>query len=113
MAKELVTVVELAEFIRRAKSRLNDEERAECIEILARDPESGVVMQGTGGFRKLRFATEGRGKSGSVRIVYYYYNRSIPVLLVSVFAKNEKANLTKAERNVLAKLGRTLASYGE
>jgi len=46
--------------------------------------------------------------------VYYFYNDTIPVFLLTVFAKNEKDNLSKAERNTLAKVARTLReSYGE
>lgn len=49
---------------------------------LSTDPEAGVIMQGTGGVRKIRWAVEGRGKSGGVRVVYYYYNRSMPIFFV-------------------------------
>ncbi|MFC2145804.1 hypothetical protein ACFLRT_00420 [Acidobacteriota bacterium] len=44
------------------------------------------------------------GKSGGVRIIYFFYNENIPVFLITAFSKNEKTNLTKAECNVLAKL---------
>ena len=44
------------------------------------------------------------GKSGGVRIIYFFYNENIPVFLLTIFGKNEKTNLTKAERNELAKL---------
>jgi len=60
-------------------------------------------MQGTGGIRKLRWAKSGSGKSGGVRVVYYYHNESMPLFLLSLFGKNEKANLSTAERNLLAK----------
>ena len=52
----------------------------------------------------MRFAVGGRGKSGGVRVVYYFHSEAIPVYLLTLFAKNEKANLTKAERNALARL---------
>jgi hypothetical protein len=61
-------------------------------------------MQGTGGVRKLRWARGGRGKSGGVRLIYYYHSEAMPLYLLTVFAKNERANLSKAERNGLAKL---------
>ena len=61
-------------------------------------------MEGTGGVRKVRFAIGGRGKSGGVRVVYYFHSEAMPVYLLTLFAKNEKANLTKAERNALARL---------
>ena len=65
---------------------------------------AGNIMQGTGGIRKLRWAAKGKGKSGGVIIIYYYHNESIPLFLLTVFGKGEKANLTKTERNDLAKL---------
>jgi hypothetical protein len=100
----LHTVVETRPFIQDAKSRLTDEERIALIEMIAADPTCGVVMEGTGGVRKVRFAIRGRGKSGGVRVVYYFQSVTLPIFLLAVFAKNEKANLSKAERNALAKL---------
>ncbi len=62
---------------------------------------------------KAPFTVKDRGKSGGVRIVYYYYNESMPVFLLTVFAKNEKADLTRAERNAFGKVARALReSYG-
>ena len=61
-------------------------------------------MKGTGGIRKLRWATGGKGKSGGVRVIYYFHNESIPLFLLSLFHKNEKANLSRSERNEFAKL---------
>ncbi|WP_240932955.1 type II toxin-antitoxin system RelE/ParE family toxin [Pelagibius litoralis] len=61
-------------------------------------------MKETGGIRKVRFATQGKGKSGSVRVAYYFYNETLPVFLLTVFAKNEKDNLSKDERNKLRRL---------
>ena len=52
------------------------------------------------------------GKRGGVRIIYYFHNESLPLFLLSVFAKNEKANLTKAERNDMKNLlPRLIAGY--
>ncbi len=61
-------------------------------------------MQGTGGIRKLRWGRGGRGKSGGVRVIYYYHDARIPLFLLTIFGKNEQANLSQAERNELAKL---------
>ena len=54
--------------------------------------------------RKLRWARDGRGKSGGVRVIYYYHSEAMPLYLLTMFAKNERANLSKAERNALAGL---------
>ena len=71
-------------------------------------------MTGTGGIRKLRWSAQGKGKSGGVRVIYYYYNKSIPLFLLTVFGKGEKVNLSKVESNELAKLTKLLRdSYGE
>lgn len=104
----LLTVVELPHFVRKAGSLLSAEERKAAVDYLAAHPESGAVMQGTGGLRKLRWGTGSRGKSGGVRLIYYYYNAAMPLFMITVFAKSEKANLTKAERNELAKLAMVL-----
>lgn len=104
MKRTLHTIVETRTFIVEAKARLTDEERQAVITLIAADPTCGVLIQGTGGVRKVRFALQGRGKSGGVRVIYFYYSASMPIFLLSVFAKNEKANLSQAERNELAKL---------
>jgi hypothetical protein len=72
--------------------------------MIAQEPASGDLIEGTGGIRKVRFAVGGRGKSGGIRVVYYFHGETMPVYLLTMFAKNEKANLTKAERNALARL---------
>ncbi|MEQ9447971.1 MAG: type II toxin-antitoxin system RelE/ParE family toxin [Rhodospirillaceae bacterium] len=114
MAKALVTVVETRHFVRACKGRLADRQREDVIDAVATDPEIGDLLEGTGGVRKLRVAARGKGKSGGARVVYYYYNDTIPVFMLTVFGKNEKDNLTKSERNDLAKLVKSLRdAYGE
>ena len=78
-------------------------EMASIVSIVAKDPEIGEVMQGTGGFRKLRVGREGMGKRGGGRVFYIHRSEEFPVFLITVFPKNEKANLSKAERNALKK----------
>lgn len=97
------TIVELPEFQRCANALLSETEKQAIISYLAAHPLSGTVMQGTGGIRKLRWASGNKGKSGGVRVIYYYHNENIPLFLLTVFGKNEKANLSKAERNELCK----------
>ena len=58
-------------------------------------------MAGTGGVRKARLAGRGKGKSGGYRIVWYFGGGDIPVFLLAVFGKGEKANLSQGERNAL------------
>lgn len=65
-------------------------------------------MQGTGGLRKMRYAFEGRGKSGSVRVLYVDFEIHERILFLNVFAKDEKENLTKEERNQIKNVMKAL-----
>ena len=66
------TIVELPEFQKRALTLLSEEQKSSIINYLSNHPQSGDLMQGTGGIRKLRWSAQGRGKSGGVRVIYYY-----------------------------------------
>lgn len=114
MKPDLITVVETASFVTDAKTCMSDDERIEAINMIAANPQCGDVVSGGGGIRKVRFAIGGRGKSGGVRIIYYFHNEQIPVFLLAVFAKNERVNLTRAEVNLLGSAAKNLArKYGE
>ena len=54
--------------------------------------------------RKLRWARDGRGKRADVRVIYFFHSDAMPLYLLTMFAKNERANLSQAERNALAGL---------
>jgi hypothetical protein len=109
---QLHTVVETKEFQRQAAKRLSMRERQALIEHVAACPGAGDIVPGTGGARKVRWATAGRGKRGSVRVITFYSGADIPVFLLSVFAKGEKVDLSRAERNELRKvLGELVESY--
>jgi hypothetical protein len=98
------TVVETRHYVSRAEKLLPENGRNELINFLAMYPLRGDVLAGTGGIRKVRFARSGKGKSGGVRVIYYFYSVERPIYLLDIFGKNEKANLTTAERNALAKV---------
>lgn len=97
------TVVETPSYIARAGKLFGEGEREDIVAMVAEDPECGDVMSGTGGFRKVRVPRQGMGKSGGARVVYIWRNDKFPAFLITVFPKNKKANLTKAERNALKK----------
>jgi hypothetical protein len=104
MKARWITIVETKAFEARAKSRMTREEVDSVITMIADNPTCGDVIKGTGGIRKVRFAIGGKGKRGGVRVVYYFYNEDVPVFLLTVFAKNERSDLTQTERRTLAKL---------
>jgi putative transcriptional regulator len=104
MSEALHTVVEMPSFQKFADRNLSADELTDLIDLLAVNPTAGEVMQGTGGVRKVRFATGNQGKRDSVRVVYYYHDDVMPVLLLAGFAKNEKANISPAERTMFKKM---------
>ena len=105
------------EFDERWKSlSLTDDDLSELQSYLCTNPNVGDVMQGTGGIRKVRWALPGKGKSGGVRVVYLDIVVAEKIYLLSLFAKNEKANLSKEERNDLKNLVALIkqeAKYGK
>ncbi len=98
------TVVETPSYLADAESLFSLDERKAIVDRLASDPTCGVVIPGGGGIRKVRFGFGARGKSGGARIVYLFSGTNLPVFILAVFAKNEKANLSTAERNALGKM---------
>ena len=79
-------------------------------DLLGRNPQAGEEMVGTGGCRKLRFARPGHGKSGGYRVITFFTGAELPVFLLTVFAKNERANLNQAERNALSTMTAALVA---
>jgi hypothetical protein len=86
------------------KLGLSDNELRQLQETLLQNPKAGNVIQGTKGLRKIRIAFEGQGKSGSGRVVYVDFTVHETVYLITAYPKNEKDNLSKAERNAIAKM---------
>lgn len=103
-------IAELPSYARLASKLLDQQERQDLIAYLANNPEAGDIMEGTGGVRKLRWSRGSQGKSGGVRVIYYYHDARMPLYLLTLFAKGDKANLTKAERNELVGLVDILVS---
>ncbi len=108
------TVVETKPYLAAADAaEMTESERERVVMFLAGNPDAGDLIQGTGGCRKVRVAKDGTGKSGGYRVISWFGGRDIPVFLLTVFAKGQKANLSDKECNALAKLTATLrASLG-
>jgi len=103
MEYDLITVAETGPFQRKVGQLLTDIEKTELVAYLAMHPNAGVLIRGTGGIRKLRWAKGGRGKSGGVRVIYYFHNPDMPLYLLTLFGKNEKANISMGEKTILSK----------
>ena len=76
--------------------------------MLLKNPDSGQIMEGTGGIRKVRFPLENRGKSGSVRVCYTDFAEYEVIYLITAFEKKEQENLTMEEKNAIKKLVKAL-----
>jgi hypothetical protein len=97
-------VAELEGFRRDAAAAgMSEEEINNLIVAISAEPQIGDLMVGTGGARKFRMAGRGKGKRGGYRVITYFAGDDIPVFLISVFAKGDRDNLSKAERNELRK----------
>lgn len=107
----MITVAETAPFQRKISSLLSDEERIDLIAYLAEHPSAGVLMQGTGGIRKLRWARQGGGRSGGIRVIYCFHSEMMPLYLLAAFGKNEKSNLSAEEKHLLAKAVKELMAF--
>jgi len=102
MTREFVM---MPEFDRQWKNMgLGDDELHQLQETLLQNPKAGDVIRGTKGPRKIRIAFEGQGKSGSGRVAYVDFTVHEMVYLITAYSKNEKDNLSKADRNAIAKI---------
>lgn len=96
-----------------AAAGMAEAEKAELITFLAANPKAGEIIPGTGGARKLRWRRPGTGKSGGYRVITYFAGETLPVFLLTLYAKGERANISPAERNVLRTiLAGIAAGYG-
>ncbi|MEO0569768.1 MAG: type II toxin-antitoxin system RelE/ParE family toxin [Pseudomonadota bacterium] len=90
-------VVETTEFIKRTRAvGISDKDRKTVIDQLAANPEAGISL--SGGLRKVRVARRGSGRSGGYRVLHLYRSPDMPLFLLTVFAKNEKVNITRLSR---------------
>jgi mRNA-degrading endonuclease RelE of RelBE toxin-antitoxin system len=85
--------------------RLLDGESYRLLQLrLAADPESGAVIPGTGGLGKIRWSGSGRGKRGGSRIIYYWATAQNTILMLMIFAKKERSDLTAQQKAILRKI---------
>jgi mRNA-degrading endonuclease RelE of RelBE toxin-antitoxin system len=89
-------------FDRKAAKLLSDKALKDFFDHIGQNPEEGEVITGTGGVRKIRWETgkNNKGKRGGARILYHYSD-DLLVLLITLFGKSEKEDITQGERNTL------------
>ena len=92
------SVIELPGYRRRADELLSSDEQDAIVNLIAYEPTCGDLIPGTGGLRKVRVGRGGSGKRGGARVIYYFFNANFPALLVAIYAKNEKADVSAQEK---------------
>jgi hypothetical protein len=99
-----VVIVETKAFTARIGDLLEDDDyRTLQLELVQR-PTAGSVIPGSGGLRKLRWAVAGRGKRGGARVIYFWHPESARILMLFAYAKNEREDLTVAQRQALRRI---------
>jgi mRNA-degrading endonuclease RelE of RelBE toxin-antitoxin system len=96
--------VEFPNFTKRVTELLDDEDYRRLQAVLIANPELGDLIRGTGGLRKARWLAKGRGKRGGVRVIYYWLGKRYQVLMLLIYPKSARDDLTADERKLLAKL---------
>ena len=101
--------VELPAFARFRADYLDDPAFATLQQALMKNPESGDVIEGTGGLRKVRFADarRGKGKRGGLRLIYYWWHAGMQFWLYTLYDKDEMSDLSPKERKAFKEMLKT------
>jgi hypothetical protein len=84
----VLTFIETKLFSKLVVGLLSDDEYSRLQQALIADPETGDLIQGSGGVRKLRWGVKGRGKRGGIRVIYYARTRQGQIWMLTLYAKN-------------------------
>jgi len=102
------TLIAMPEYKTRIADLLNEDEILEMEFAISCDPEAHPVIPETRGSSQGALARTGKGKSGGVRVIYFYVGHRGVVYMITAFPKSRKANLSKQERNEMYKLAKVL-----
>ncbi|MBI3541293.1 MAG: type II toxin-antitoxin system RelE/ParE family toxin [Deltaproteobacteria bacterium] len=99
-----MVIIETPIFTRQVTDLLEEDEYRDLQGLLAMRPESGSVIPNGGGLRKIRWSMAGRGKRGGVRVIYYWVTKLDTILMLFMYPKNKKDNLTAKELKILRQI---------
>jgi hypothetical protein len=88
-----VEFIEASAFTKYLYTYLTEDEYIGLQSFLLNNPESGKIVPGSGGVRKLRWGMDRKGKSGGVRIIYYFKKKDDEIWLLTIYSKNETENI--------------------
>src|SRR5579864_3715281 len=95
--------IEAPAFTRHLSEYMDDEGYRALQQELARKPEAGDLIPGTGGFRKVRWSDmrRGKGRRGGLRVIYYHFATEHQIWLMTLYSKNEATDLAAGEKKAL------------
>lgn len=99
-----MVIIETSIFTRQVQALLDDDDYRQLQTILVIQPDTGHLIPGGGGLRKIRWGAQGRGKRGGVRVIYYWAVKQDRILMLLMYAKNERDNLTAEQLKVLRRI---------
>ncbi len=99
-----MVIFETSIFTKQVKELTTDEVYRELQNTLVAYPESGKLIQGSGGLRKIRWGIAGKGKRGGVRAIYYFANSKNQIFMLMVYSKNARSDLSKEQLSLLKKV---------
>lgn len=97
----IMEIIETPVFTKRIKAVLSDEEYSHLQWVLVMNPKAGAVIPGAGELRKLRWAVRGKGKSGGLRVIYYWFVSDEKIYMLLAYKKSEQENLTNKQLTIL------------
>jgi len=90
-------------FTKQINGLINDDEYKELQNFLLKTPDTGAIIQGSGGIRKLRWKQSGQGKRGGFRVIYFWHVSDDVFLMLLAYPKNVQDNLTNEQLTILKK----------
>lgn len=107
-----MVIIETSIFTRLIRDLMNDDEYRDLQIALVERPDSGDLITGGGGLRKIRWKLEGQGKRGGVRVIYYWVVSDEQIRLLYVYPKNKQENLTADQLAALRKIVERWSAHG-
>lgn len=113
MGSSYITLVETDSFYKESRKHLSESEIDELKVFLALNPKEGDLIPGLKGLRKIRWQTHRKGKSGGVRVIYFFYNENCPLFLLEMYSKAQKTGLSPQDKKLARRLVEELVkTYG-
>lgn len=101
MTSTLITIAETHSFQRESQKILGEDEIDKLKNFLSVNPQSGDIIPGLRGIRKIRWQVNHKGKSGGARVIYFFYDANMPIFLLDIYKKSEKSDMSSKEKKIL------------